>query len=136
MNADHRDSLILLAREFAGIESQEAAMTAVDRLGFHVRMKTAEGIKGARMAFLGEVSTSAETRKMLVEMVQQAPSLVNTLYLPELIYLAEPLPPGQVFCQPGRRCAGIRSAGQNRGDAAQGRCSPVSSTRTRIPFSG
>jgi heme iron utilization protein len=72
MNADHGESLILLARVFAGIDSREAHMTAVDRLGFHVRMKTAEGIKGARIAFLGEVNSAMETRKMLVEMVQQA----------------------------------------------------------------
>ena len=37
MNTDHKDALILLARALAGIESQEAAMTSVDRLGFHVR---------------------------------------------------------------------------------------------------
>ncbi len=36
MNTDHTDALSLLARAFAGIESQEAAMTSVDRLGFHV----------------------------------------------------------------------------------------------------
>jgi putative heme iron utilization protein len=72
MNADHQDALILLARVFAGMEAQEAVMTAVDRLGFHVRMKTEEGMKGARIAFLREVSTPAETRKILVEMVQQA----------------------------------------------------------------
>jgi putative heme iron utilization protein len=34
MNADHRDALVLLAQKFARIESQEATMTAVDRLGF------------------------------------------------------------------------------------------------------
>jgi putative heme iron utilization protein len=73
MNADHSDALILLARVFAGTEAQEAVMTSVDRLGFHVRMKTEEGMKGARLAFLSEVSTPVETRKMmLVEMVQQA----------------------------------------------------------------
>jgi heme iron utilization protein len=72
MNADHQDALILLARVFAGIEAQEAVMTSVDRLGFHVRMKTADGMKGARLAFLSEVTTPMETRKMLVEMVQQA----------------------------------------------------------------
>src|ERR1700728_885445 len=44
MNADHKDALILLARVFAGIEAQEAAMTAVDRLGFQVRLKTSEGM--------------------------------------------------------------------------------------------
>ncbi len=72
MNTDHKDALVLLARQFAGIESQEATMTAVDRLGFHVRLKTQNGMKGARIAFLREVSNPGETRKVLVEMVQQA----------------------------------------------------------------
>jgi putative heme iron utilization protein len=72
MNADHQEALILLVKVFAGIDAREAVMTAVDRLGFHLRLKTEEGMKGARVAFLGEVSTPAETRKMLVEMVQQA----------------------------------------------------------------
>ncbi len=39
MNADHKDALVLLAQEFARIESQEATMTSVDRLGFHVRLE-------------------------------------------------------------------------------------------------
>jgi putative heme iron utilization protein len=74
MNADHKDALVLLAREFAGIGSQEATMTAVDRLGFHIRMKTEDGMRGARIAFLREVTNPAEARKVLVEMVQQARS--------------------------------------------------------------
>jgi putative heme iron utilization protein len=74
MNADHRDALVLLARKFAGMESQEATMTAVDRLGFHVRLKTPDGMRGARIAFLREVSNPAEARKVVVEMVQQARS--------------------------------------------------------------
>jgi putative heme iron utilization protein len=72
MNADHKDALVLLARVFARIHSEEATMTAVDRLGFHVRLKTPEGMRGARIAFPREVRTSVETRKVLVEMVQQA----------------------------------------------------------------
>src|SRR5512142_313214 len=36
MNNDHKDTLILLAQRFAGIEALEATMTSVDRLGFHV----------------------------------------------------------------------------------------------------
>jgi len=74
MNADHKDELVMLARKFAHVESQEATMTAVDRLGFHVRLKTQEGLRGARIAFLREVCNPAETRKVLVEMVQQARS--------------------------------------------------------------
>jgi heme iron utilization protein len=72
MNADHKEALILLARKSAGIESQEAAMTSVDRLGFHVRLKTADGVRGARIAFLREVRNANDARKVLVEMVQQA----------------------------------------------------------------
>src|ERR1035438_4874372 len=56
MNADHKDSLVLLARKFARIEAQESTMTAVDRLGFHIRVKTNDGVQGARIAFLREVS--------------------------------------------------------------------------------
>ena len=74
MNADHQDALVLLARKFAAIESQEATMTTVDRLGFQVRVKTQDGMRGARIAFLREVSNPAETRQALVEMVQQARS--------------------------------------------------------------
>jgi putative heme iron utilization protein len=76
MNADHKDALVLLARVFARIEAQEATMTTVDRLGFQVRLKTREGMRGARIAFLREVSNPAEARKVLVEMVQQARSEV------------------------------------------------------------
>jgi hypothetical protein len=72
MNTDHKDALALLARKFARIEAQEATMIAVDRLGFHMRVKTHDGVRGARIAFLREVSNPAETRKVLVEMVQQA----------------------------------------------------------------
>jgi heme iron utilization protein len=72
MNADHKDALILLARLFAGMDSQEAAMTAVDRLGFSVRLKTEDGIRGARIAFLREVRSPEETRAVLVEMTRQA----------------------------------------------------------------
>jgi heme iron utilization protein len=72
MNADHKDALVLLARAFAGMECEEASMTAVDRLGFHARLKTQDGMKGRRIAFVRKVTTPMEARKVLVEMVQQA----------------------------------------------------------------
>ena len=77
MNADHKDALVMLARTFAHVDATEATMTAVDRLGFHVRLKTDEGMRGARITFLREVSNQCETRKVLVEMVQQARSQVK-----------------------------------------------------------
>ena len=72
MNADHGDALILLAKQFAGIEAQQAEMTSVDRLGFHLRLKTQDGVKGTRVAFLREASDPSETREVFIEMVRQA----------------------------------------------------------------
>jgi hypothetical protein len=72
VNADHANALILLAKISAGIESQEAAMTSVDRLGFQVRLKTQEGVRGTRIAFLREVRNPGEARNVLIEMVAQA----------------------------------------------------------------
>lgn len=72
MNADHAETMILLARIHAGLEATEAQMTAVDRLGFHVRLKTDQGMKGARIAFDREVRSVLETREVLVQMVKSA----------------------------------------------------------------
>jgi heme iron utilization protein len=72
MNTDHADALVLLARAFAGIESQEVAMTSIDCLGFHVRLKTQAGTRGVRIAFLREVRSPTEARNVLIEMVGQA----------------------------------------------------------------
>src|ERR1700722_6548266 len=72
MNTDHADALKLLARAFAGIEPEEAAMTSVDRLGFHVRLKTPDGMRGARIGFSREVGSAEEARNVLIEMVALA----------------------------------------------------------------
>jgi len=54
MNTDHGDALIVLGRALAGIDSQEVTMTSVDRLGFHVRLKTPDGMRGVRIPFSGK----------------------------------------------------------------------------------
>jgi putative heme iron utilization protein len=72
MNADHVDAMILLARTQAGLETVEASMTSVDRLGFYLRLRTAEGMKSTRINFQHEVRTPQAAREVLVEMVRQA----------------------------------------------------------------
>jgi heme iron utilization protein len=72
MNADHVPAMIVLAKVHADLNATEATMTAVDRLGFHLRLKTSEGIKGVRINFLREVQSAKETRTVLVEMVRAA----------------------------------------------------------------
>jgi putative heme iron utilization protein len=74
MNADHAGALLLIARHFAGEPAAEAVMTAVDRLGFHLRLKSGDRIHGRRVAFLREARTSEDARRVLVEMVRQARS--------------------------------------------------------------
>jgi putative heme iron utilization protein len=74
MNADHADALRLIAHRFIGEPAEEAAMTAVDRLGFHLRLKSGDRVQGRRVPFLREVRNSEEARSVLVEMVRQARS--------------------------------------------------------------
>ena len=45
----------------------EASMTAVDRLGFHLRLKTGDRVHGCRVAFLREVGNKDEARAVLIE---------------------------------------------------------------------
>jgi putative heme iron utilization protein len=72
MNADHVDAMVLLAMSHVGIEAIEATMTSVDRLGFTLRLKTNDAVKGVRINFLCEVATALDTRAALVEMVRHA----------------------------------------------------------------
>jgi putative heme iron utilization protein len=72
MNADHADALLAVACRFTGESATEAAMTAVDRLGFHVRLKTGDGFLGRRVAFPREVRNQDEARTILIEMVREA----------------------------------------------------------------
>ncbi len=72
MNADHAEALVLLARALAGQQAEEAKMTAVDRLGFHLRLKTGDRVHSARIPFIREVRSAQETRTVLIEMIQLA----------------------------------------------------------------
>jgi len=74
MNADHADALRLIARHFASEAADEAAITAVDRLGFHLRLKSGERMHGRRVAFLREVKDAGDARTVFIEMVKQARS--------------------------------------------------------------
>ena len=72
MNKDHSDSLLLLAKVFAGVEADQATMTSVDKLGFHLRLKSADRVRGVRIAFLVQARSVADTRKIMEQMVRLA----------------------------------------------------------------
>ena len=72
MNADHADALLAIARHYAGEDAAQASMTAIDRLGFHLRLKDGERVHGRRVAFPREVRNTGEARAVLVEMAREA----------------------------------------------------------------
>jgi heme iron utilization protein len=74
MNADHAEALRLIARHYAGEDPDESTMTAVDRLGFHLRLKSGDRVYGRRVTFLREVRNSDDARGVLIEMVRRARS--------------------------------------------------------------
>jgi heme oxygenase (biliverdin-IX-beta and delta-forming) len=74
MNRDHPDALVLYARvlgdlapEAAGIVAAE--MVAVDRLGFKLRIRAADGLHGRRIGFPREVTSAEQCRAVLIEML-------------------------------------------------------------------
>jgi heme iron utilization protein len=72
MNEDHGEALVLLARAAGETGAEAASMTAVDRLGFHLRLRSGERMHGARIAFPREVRNSGDVRSVLIEMVRAA----------------------------------------------------------------
>ena len=71
MNQDHQDALILLAANEMGGTIEAAKMISVDRYGFNVRVKRADGFEGGRVMFTRTVDMVDEVRELLIEMIQQ-----------------------------------------------------------------
>ncbi len=71
MNQDHAAAMIDIARHEKDIVATEAKMTAVDRLGFHLRLKTPERVRSVRIGFPSEVQSADECRQTLITMVQR-----------------------------------------------------------------
>ena len=72
MNADHGEALRAITRHFGQLEAEEAAMVSCDRLGFVVRARTSEGMKGVRIRFPEPVRTREDARRVMVKMTRQA----------------------------------------------------------------
>lgn len=72
MNEDHRDSMTIMSKSYSGLHATDAEMTSVDRLGFNMRVMTAEGMKGSRIAFPEPIDSMNEVRRVFVDMVKSA----------------------------------------------------------------
>ena len=73
MNADHADSLVLMARVLGGrADATEAVMTAVDRYGFDVVVGGPSGRAALRLGFDEAVPSAAAVRPAMVRLVERA----------------------------------------------------------------
>ncbi len=72
MNADHADALVLYCRHYAGIAADSATMTSVDRMGFRMRARCGNRLRGVRVNFPSEVRSAEQVRKILVGMLRDA----------------------------------------------------------------
>jgi putative heme iron utilization protein len=71
MNRDHADALVLYARVLGPVAAESAEMVAVDRLGFRLRVRTADGLEGCRIAFRREVVDTDQCRRVLIEILEE-----------------------------------------------------------------
>ncbi|HJR01748.1 MAG TPA: DUF2470 domain-containing protein [Methylomirabilota bacterium] len=69
MNRDHADALVLYARVLGDMPAEAAEMVAVDRLGFKLRVRAADGLHGRRIGFPREVTSPEQCRAVLIEML-------------------------------------------------------------------
>lgn len=73
MNADHADSLVLMARVLGGrADTTGAVMTAVDRYGFDVVAEGPGGRAAVRLGFDEPVGTPAAVRPAMIRLVERA----------------------------------------------------------------
>jgi putative heme iron utilization protein len=73
MNADHRDSLVVMARVLGHRgDATEAAMTAVDRYGFDLVAGGPSGRAALRLGFDAPVATPAAVRPAMIRLVERA----------------------------------------------------------------
>ena len=73
-------TLLLLARVYGNAEAQQVTMTALDRLGFHLRIKTADRMQEGRVAFANPVRNTQEVRAGLASMAAQAKQGLQLLH--------------------------------------------------------
>lgn len=73
MNADHADALVLYCTAFSKARDlSSAAMTGIDRYGFELSARTADGPRPVRIAFPQPVRTPEEARTALIAMLNDA----------------------------------------------------------------
>lgn len=75
LNADHADSLLLIAQEIAGYDDATAAeCERIDRYGMDLKIRTLRGSAPARVGWLTRIDDAKELRSVSVALVRHAES--------------------------------------------------------------
>ena len=80
MNTTQQETLLLLARVCGNLDAQQASITTIDRLGFHLRVKTPDRMQGGRFAFTHPVRTAQEARAGLADLATKAKAGAQVLH--------------------------------------------------------
>lgn len=72
INTAQQETLLLLARVCGNLDAQQASITTMDRLGFHLRVKTPDRMQGGRFAFTDPVRNAEEARAGLADLAAKA----------------------------------------------------------------
>jgi putative heme iron utilization protein len=73
MNTDHAAALVSYARAFTrAVDAEQATMTAIDRHGFEMTVKTPRGVGPARIAFASPLVNADVARTELVALLREA----------------------------------------------------------------
>ena len=80
INKEQADALLALARFLGNGEAQQVTMTAVDRLGFHLRIRSADRMQGGRIAFPSPVTKAEEVKAGLGDLIAQAAKGIQLLH--------------------------------------------------------
>ena len=62
--------MVEMAKHYGGLNAVDAEMTAVDRLGFNLRVQTTDGMKGQRIAYPRAIESGDDIRSVFVDMVK------------------------------------------------------------------
>jgi putative heme iron utilization protein len=80
LNTEQAETLLRLARALGHGEAQQVTVTALDRLGFHLRFTTPGRMQGGRVAFTGPVRNESEVRAGLAGLAAQANAGLRVLH--------------------------------------------------------
>ena len=71
-NANHAEALLKMGKTWGESDTEQATLTALDRLGFHLRLKTPERFTSIRLSFPTALESPEKVQEALLALVPKA----------------------------------------------------------------